>query len=173
MLYEVENVLLLGRLMSGPGGDVVTSSAIDAIRAEDPGAAEGLVFHSFSERDKRHGQAVAAASLPALTSILWDCILAGDDMNAGRRYAMASRVGERGQITIEKAIREDLGVYAGDQAIQRIEDGRVVIEFVPAAHRRSLAGVLRRKVTQKPADERWSVLREAALETADPDRRAG
>jgi predicted NBD/HSP70 family sugar kinase len=65
-LYEVENVLLLGRLMSGAGGDLVTSSAIDAIRTEDPAAAERLVFHSVSERDKRHGQAVAAASLPAL-----------------------------------------------------------------------------------------------------------
>jgi len=86
---------------------------------------------------------------------------------------MASRVGERGQITIEKAIREDLGVYAGDQAIQRVEDGRVVIEFVPAAHRRSLAGALRRKVTRKHEDERWTTLREAASQAADPDRSAG
>jgi len=84
---------------------------------------------------------------------------------------LASRVGERGQITIEKSIREDLGVYAGDQAIQRIEDGRVVIEFVPAAHRRSLAGALRAKVTHKPDDERWAVLRDGASKTADPDRR--
>ncbi len=44
---------------------------------------------------------------------------------------MASRVGERGQITIEKAIREELGVYAGDETVQRIEDGRIVIEVVP------------------------------------------
>ena len=65
-LYDVENVLLLGRLMSGAGGDVVTESALEALRAEDPTAAERLVFHSVSERDKRHGQAVAAASLPAL-----------------------------------------------------------------------------------------------------------
>lgn len=86
---------------------------------------------------------------------------------------MASRVGERGQITIEKSIREDLGVCAGDQAIQRIEDGRVVIEFVPAAHRRSLAGALRSKVTQKPDDERWATQREAASEAVDPDRHTG
>lgn len=85
---------------------------------------------------------------------------------------MASRVGERGQITIVKSIREDLGVYAGDQAIQRVEDGRVVIEFVPAQHRRSLAGSLRNKVTRTPADERWSTLRDAASETLDPDRLA-
>ncbi|MEO7296818.1 MAG: AbrB/MazE/SpoVT family DNA-binding domain-containing protein, partial [Candidatus Limnocylindria bacterium] len=44
---------------------------------------------------------------------------------------MVSRVGERGQITIEKAIREELGIYAGDDAVQRVEDGRIVIEVVP------------------------------------------
>jgi len=65
-LYDVENVLLLGRLMSGAGGDVITESAMEALRAEDPAAADRLVFHSVSERDKRHGQAVAAATLPAL-----------------------------------------------------------------------------------------------------------
>lgn len=86
---------------------------------------------------------------------------------------MPSRVGERGQITIEKAIREELGVYAGDQAIQRVEDGRVVVEFVPAAHRRSLAGSLRDKVTRTPPDEGWERLRDDAAATADPDRPAG
>ena len=84
---------------------------------------------------------------------------------------MTSRVGERGQVTIEKAIREELGVYAGDQAIQRIEDGRVVIEFVPAPHRRSLAGLLRDKVTKHPPNEDWPSLREAAESAPDPDRR--
>jgi bifunctional DNA-binding transcriptional regulator/antitoxin component of YhaV-PrlF toxin-antitoxin module len=83
---------------------------------------------------------------------------------------LPSRVGERGQVTIEKAIREHFGVYAGDQAIQRIEGERVVIEFVPGPHRRSLAGSLRAKVTRRPKDERWSSLREAAAESVDPDR---
>jgi AbrB family looped-hinge helix DNA binding protein len=83
---------------------------------------------------------------------------------------MASRVGERGQVTIEKAIREELGVYAGDRAVQRIEDGRVVIEFVPAPHRRSLAGALRGKVARRPANEEWGALRDAAWEAPDPDR---
>ncbi len=85
---------------------------------------------------------------------------------------MASRVGERGQITIEKQIREELGVYSGDHAIQRVEDGRVVVEFVPGPHRRSLAGVLAGKVTKRPHDESWEVLREAAADTPDPDRPA-
>jgi AbrB family looped-hinge helix DNA binding protein len=83
---------------------------------------------------------------------------------------VSSKVGERGQVTIEKSIREELGVYAGDQALQRIEDGRVVIEFVPAPHRRSLAGTLQNKVARRPADERWRAVRDAAWEAADPDR---
>jgi AbrB family looped-hinge helix DNA binding protein len=85
---------------------------------------------------------------------------------------MVSRVGERGQITIEKAIREELGIYAGDEAVQRIEDGRIVIDVVPGRHRRSLAGSLKAKVARWPADESWDALRRAAWEAPDPDRQA-
>jgi AbrB family looped-hinge helix DNA binding protein len=84
---------------------------------------------------------------------------------------MTSRVGERGQITIEKAIREELAIYAGDETVQRVEDGRIVIEVIPGRHRRSLRGALRDKVTQRPADEDWAALRDAAWATPDPDRR--
>jgi AbrB family looped-hinge helix DNA binding protein len=83
---------------------------------------------------------------------------------------VSSRVGDRGQITIEKAIREELGIYSGDEAIQRIEDGRIVIEVIPGRHRRSLAGILRDKRTRTPVDESWEALREAAWSTLDPDR---
>ena len=85
---------------------------------------------------------------------------------------MGSRVGERGQITIEKAIREELGIYAGDEAVQRVEDGRIVVEIVSARHRRSLAGVLAGLVTRHPPDESWETLRAAAAATPDPDRAA-
>ena len=84
---------------------------------------------------------------------------------------MGSRVGERGQITIEKAIREELGIYAGDEAVQRVVDGKVVIEVIPGRHRRSLAGALRGKTQRMPQDESWEALRRAAWETPDPDRR--
>jgi AbrB family looped-hinge helix DNA binding protein len=83
---------------------------------------------------------------------------------------MASRVGERGQITIEKAIREELSIYAGDETIQRVEEGRIVIDVVPGRHRRSLAGALRGKVGRMPKDEDWESLRDAAWRTPDPDR---
>jgi len=84
---------------------------------------------------------------------------------------MPSRVGERGQITVEKAIREELAVYAGDQAVQWVEDGRLVVAFVPAPHNRSLAGVLSGKIRKRPDDPGdWAAIIEAARETPDPDR---
>lgn len=84
---------------------------------------------------------------------------------------MTNRVGEGGQITIAKAIREELGIHTGDETVQRVEDGRIVIDVVPGRHRRSLAGVLRDTVTITPPDESWHVLRDAAWETADPGPR--
>jgi predicted NBD/HSP70 family sugar kinase len=65
-LYDYRHVLLLGRVMSGPGGEVIRDRARDVLGAEAPELAESVTFHEVSERDKRHGQAVAAASLPAL-----------------------------------------------------------------------------------------------------------
>jgi AbrB family looped-hinge helix DNA binding protein len=83
---------------------------------------------------------------------------------------MGSRVGERGQITLEKAIREELGIHAGDEAVQRVEDGKIVIEVVPGRHGRSLASSLAQKTQRRPSDESWEALRQDAWETADPDR---
>jgi AbrB family looped-hinge helix DNA binding protein len=56
---------------------------------------------------------------------------------------MANVVGERFQITISKGAREELGVQPGDLAIERVEDGRLVVSFVPRGHRESLLGILR------------------------------
>ena len=83
---------------------------------------------------------------------------------------MPSRVGERGQITVEKAIREELAVYAGDEAVQWVEDGHLVVAFVPGLHRRSLAGSLGGKATRRPAAPDWASTRDAARATPDPDR---
>jgi len=60
------------------------------------------------------------------------------------RYAYGTSVGERGQVTIERAIRERLGIRPRDIAVQRVEDGRLVIEFIRPhePHMRSLAGTL-------------------------------
>ena len=62
--YEFEHVLLLGRVVTGPGGDIIVARATDVLAVE--GIASPVKFHAVSERDKRHGQAVAAASLPRI-----------------------------------------------------------------------------------------------------------
>ncbi len=66
--YDLENVLILGRVTSGPGGDVIISHAKRVLREEFPDLSPRISFHIPSEKDKRHGQAIAAASLPTLGS---------------------------------------------------------------------------------------------------------
>lgn len=65
-LYDLDHLLLLGRVMTGAGGDLIIEQARAVLAAQDSAAAEAIVFHLADERQKRHGQAVAAASLPAL-----------------------------------------------------------------------------------------------------------
>jgi predicted NBD/HSP70 family sugar kinase len=64
--YELRHVLLLGRVSSGPGGEIILDRARAALRADFPEVAERVRLHTPDEKDRRHGQAVAAASLPAL-----------------------------------------------------------------------------------------------------------
>ncbi|MDE0819814.1 MAG: ROK family protein [Opitutales bacterium] len=64
--YAMENVLLLGRVTSGSGGDLLLQKANEVLDSEFPELAEKLNFHIPDEKEKRHGQAIAAASLPSL-----------------------------------------------------------------------------------------------------------
>jgi hypothetical protein len=52
---------------SGPGGDDIVDGAREVLEVEFPDLAPRIVFHVPDEHDKRHGQAVAAASLPAIS----------------------------------------------------------------------------------------------------------
>jgi len=63
--YDFDHVLILGRVTSGEGGDVILEGAKEVLRAEFPALADRIAFHVPDEKDKRHGQAVAAASLPS------------------------------------------------------------------------------------------------------------
>jgi len=65
--YELENVLILGRVTSGPGGDFIIAGAKEVLRVEFPELTGKIAFHIPDEKDKRHGQAIAAASLPSIT----------------------------------------------------------------------------------------------------------
>lgn len=62
--YEISSVLFLGRVASGEGGDVIIRCAEEVLAAEFPGLSIRLVVPD--EKTKRHGQAVAAASLAAV-----------------------------------------------------------------------------------------------------------
>jgi predicted NBD/HSP70 family sugar kinase len=64
--YDMANVLVLGRVTSGPGGEIILAWAQAVLRAEFPELAERIAFHTPSEKEKRHGQAIAAASLPKI-----------------------------------------------------------------------------------------------------------
>jgi predicted NBD/HSP70 family sugar kinase len=65
--YDFKNVLILGRVTSGAGGDLIIASAKEVLNLEFPELAARIAFHIPDEKDKRHGQAIAAASLPKLT----------------------------------------------------------------------------------------------------------
>ncbi len=64
--YEVRNLLVLGRVLTGVGGDLILSVAGQVLKEEFPEVAERIRFHIPDEKEKRHGQAIAAASLPAI-----------------------------------------------------------------------------------------------------------
>jgi predicted NBD/HSP70 family sugar kinase len=64
--YDLRHVLVLGRVTSGSGGDLIVNGAREVLEAEFPELARRIAFHVPNEKDKRHGQAIAAASLPAL-----------------------------------------------------------------------------------------------------------
>ena len=64
--YDIGTLLILGRVTSGEGGNLILTKAGEVLRAEFPALAERIRLRTPDEKDKRHGQAVAAASLPAL-----------------------------------------------------------------------------------------------------------
>jgi predicted NBD/HSP70 family sugar kinase len=64
--YELRNLLALGRVTSGEGGEILIEKAQTVLRDEFPELAEQIQFRRPDEKFKRHGQAVAAASLPSL-----------------------------------------------------------------------------------------------------------
>jgi bifunctional DNA-binding transcriptional regulator/antitoxin component of YhaV-PrlF toxin-antitoxin module len=87
---------------------------------------------------------------------------------------VANVVGERFQITIDRKVRAELGVKPGDLAVERVEEGRLVVTFMPAPHDRSLLGVLRAAAVdpvtdwQKVKDDAW---RMRTAEVVDAMRR--
>ncbi|MEG0768949.1 MAG: ROK family protein [Ruthenibacterium sp.] len=64
MFYEIKHVLMLGRVTSGKGGDILMNTAARVLKEEYPEVA--FVPETPDEKTRRVGQSVAAASLPEL-----------------------------------------------------------------------------------------------------------
>jgi predicted NBD/HSP70 family sugar kinase len=62
--YDFAHMLILGRVTTGAGGDIVLSKAREVLDREFPEIASSIAIHVPDEKTRRVGQAVAAASLP-------------------------------------------------------------------------------------------------------------
>lgn len=65
-LYQFEHVLLLGRVMSGKGGNLILKTAKEVLTEEYPELDRKIVLSLPDENFRRVGQSMAAASLPEL-----------------------------------------------------------------------------------------------------------
>jgi predicted NBD/HSP70 family sugar kinase len=65
LLYDMKHVLLMGRVTSGRGGDIILAKAREVMLAEYPECA-GINLQLPDEKSRRIGQSVAAASLPKI-----------------------------------------------------------------------------------------------------------
>lgn len=92
---------------------------------------------------------------------------------------MANKVGERFQITIDKSVRERLGVQPGDQAVEWVENGKMMVGFV-RPNNESLLGIVK-KLTGKAVapitdwealyDRAWAVRTAEIMEVLAEDSR--
>ncbi len=62
--YDFRHVLFLGRVSSGEGGSLIRDVAQDILQEAFPAVADSITISFPDEHLKRHGQAIAAASLP-------------------------------------------------------------------------------------------------------------
>lgn len=85
---------------------------------------------------------------------------------------MPTTVGTKGQVVIEKGIRDRLGVRPGAIAVQALVGDRVEIRFVPPAHSRSLFGALAQHVKRDISDREWAKAKRQAWEQAAEDQEA-
>ena len=64
--YDLKHVLILGRVTSGSGGQLILDGAHAVLAAEFPELAGRVHIQLPDEKSRRVGQSIAAASLPAL-----------------------------------------------------------------------------------------------------------
>ena len=64
--YDLKHVLILGRVTTGPGGDILIQKAKEVVAREFPELHERMSLQLPDEESRRVGQSIAAASLPAI-----------------------------------------------------------------------------------------------------------
>ncbi|HEV2691678.1 MAG TPA: ROK family protein [Verrucomicrobiae bacterium] len=64
--YDYEQALILGRVTTGKGGDIVIAKAEEVLKNHFPEVSRKIEIRVPDEKSRRVGQAVAAASLPSL-----------------------------------------------------------------------------------------------------------
>ena len=64
--YDMHHLMLLGRVMSGKGGDLILSTCQEVLKNQFPAIYEKVQVMLPDENTRRVGQSAAAASLPAL-----------------------------------------------------------------------------------------------------------
>jgi len=64
--YDLKHVLILGRVTTGRGGEVILRKSLEVLRAEFPELAARISIALPDEKNRRVGQSIAAASLPAI-----------------------------------------------------------------------------------------------------------
>ena len=66
LFYDIKHVLIMGRVTSGKGGEIILDKANKVIKEEFPEIAKKCELHIPDEKSRRVGQSVAAASLPKI-----------------------------------------------------------------------------------------------------------
>lgn len=64
LFYQFDHLLVLGRVLSGTGGEIILQTARNIMNLHFPDISKSVAYHIPDETEKRHGQAIAAASLP-------------------------------------------------------------------------------------------------------------
>ena len=64
--YDIHHLMLLGRVMSGKGGDLILSTCKEVLKDAFPALAEKVNVMLPDEKTRRVGQSAAAASLPEI-----------------------------------------------------------------------------------------------------------
>jgi len=64
--YDIKHVIIMGRVTSGEGGQILLARAQQVLNEEFPELASKIELHIPDEKSRRVGQSAAAASLPKL-----------------------------------------------------------------------------------------------------------